>query len=105
MFDNGYEFKRDFTTLLKDFDIKPVLTKIKNSQANTLVERLHKVILNMIITKNIDNKVFDHIYPWGETQASTEWEIRALYHRNIMFTSGQVVLGRYMLLNLTSFVE
>ena len=28
VFDNGSEFKQDFTTLLKDFDIKPGLTKI-----------------------------------------------------------------------------
>ena len=28
VFDDGSEFKRDFTTLIKDFDIKPVLKKI-----------------------------------------------------------------------------
>ena len=30
MFDNGSEFKRDFTHFLEYFDIKPVLTIIKN---------------------------------------------------------------------------
>ena len=38
VFDNGSEFKEDFTPFLKDFDIKPVLTTIKNPQANALVE-------------------------------------------------------------------
>ena len=28
VFDNGSEFKQDFTPLLKDFNIKPVLTPI-----------------------------------------------------------------------------
>ena len=69
MFDYGYEFKREFTPLLKDFDIKPVLTTIKNPQANALVERIQQVTLNMIVTKYIDNKVFDHIDPWGENLA------------------------------------
>ena len=38
VFDNGSEFKRDFTHLLKDFNIKPVLTPIKNplSEKKTL---------------------------------------------------------------------
>ena len=44
MFDNGYEFKQDFTSLLKDSDINPVLTKIKNPQANAPLERVHQVI-------------------------------------------------------------
>ena len=35
MFDDGYEFKRDLTSLLKYFDIEPVLTK-KNSQSYSL---------------------------------------------------------------------
>ena len=34
------------------------------------MERVHQVILNMIVTKDIDNKVFDHIDPWGETLES-----------------------------------
>ena len=38
VFDNGYEFKQYFTFLLKDFDIKPVLTLVKKSQANAPVE-------------------------------------------------------------------
>ena len=62
VFDNGSEFKRDFTTLLKNFDIKPILTSVKKPQANALVEQVNQVILNMTVTKYLDNKVFDHIY-------------------------------------------
>ena len=32
MFDNGYEFKQDFTPLLKDFDIGPALMTLKTHQ-------------------------------------------------------------------------
>ena len=31
VFDNISEFKQDFTPLLKDFDIKPILTEIKKT--------------------------------------------------------------------------
>ena len=37
VFDNGSKFKQDFTPFLKDSDIKPVLTAIKNPQANSTV--------------------------------------------------------------------
>ena len=50
-----------------DFSIKPVLTSVKNPQSNATVELVHQVILNMLVTKDIDNKVFNYIYPWGET--------------------------------------
>ena len=105
MFDNVSEFKRYFTPLLKDFNIKPVLTPVKNPQANSPVEQVHQVIRKMLVPKDLDNKVFDYIYPWDETLASTAWEIRASYHRNIMTTTGQTVFGRDMLFNLASVVD
>ena len=64
MFDNWSDFKLDFYPLLKDFDIEPVLTTIKTPQYSAPVERLHQVILNIIVTKDIFNKVFEYIDPW-----------------------------------------
>ena len=61
MFDNIYEFKRDFTPLLKEFDIITVLTTVKNPQANAPVEQVHQVILNMLVNKDLYNKAFDYI--------------------------------------------
>ena len=104
VFDNVYEFKRDFTTLLNDLNLKHVLTTIKTPQANTPVERVHQVILNLLVTKYIYNKVFDHIYPWGETLAYIAWSIIASYHSTIMSTPCQAVFGRDMILKLASVV-
>ena len=64
------------------------------------MERVHQVILNMIGTKDLDNKVFDHIDTWGENIASIEWAIRASYHCTIMSTPGQAVFGRAIIFNL-----
>ena len=105
VFDNGSEFKRDFTPLLKDLDIKPVLTSIKNPQANAPVERVHQVILNILVTKDLDGNVFYRIYPWGETLAYISWAIRTSYHHTIMGTPGQAVFARCMLFNLASVVD
>ena len=59
----------------------------------------------MLVTKDLDNKLFDYIYPWGETLAYTAWAIRDSYHLTIMATQGQAVFGRYMLFNLASVVD
>ena len=105
MFDNSYEFKRDFNPLLQDFDIKTVLTSVKKPQANAPVDRVHQVILNMLVTMNLDNKVFNYIYLWGETLASIAWLIIASYHRTIMATPDHAVFGRDILFNLASVVD
>ena len=70
-----------------------------------MMDRLHKEILNMLVTKDLDNKVFDYMYPWGETLASISWTIRASYHRTIMDTPFQAVFYIYMLSNLVSVVD
>ena len=80
--------------MLKYFDIKPVLTSVKSPQDNAQVEQVHQVILNMLVTKDLDNKVFDYIYQWGETLAYIAWAIRASYHRTIMATTGQASFVR-----------
>ena len=105
MFDNGSDFKIYFIPLIKDYTIKSVLMSVKNPQANNMVERVHQVILNMLLTKDLDNKVFGYIDPWGETIAYIAWEIRASYHPNILAMPGQSVFGREILFNLASFVD
>ena len=56
---NEYELKQDFTTFLKYLDMKPVLMKLKNSQSNTPVEKVHQVILSILGTKVLANKVVE----------------------------------------------
>ena len=59
----------------------------------------------MIFTKDCDNKVFDYIYPLGETIASLEWAIRASYQHTIMATPGKSVFGRDTIFNLTPVID
>ena len=59
----------------------------------------------MLVTKDIDNKVFDYKDTWGETLAYLALAIRASYHSNKLATPGQAVFGRYMVFSLMSVVE
>ena len=68
------------------------------------MEQVNQLIYNMLVTKDIDNKVIDYVNPWGETLASIAWAIRASYHRTIGGATGQYVFGRDNIFNLTSAV-
>ena len=100
VFDNGSEFKKNFVTLLKDFDIKPKVTSVKNPTANAPVERVHQIIGQMLLTKNLGSRIFDHIDPWGDILSSIAWAIRASYHSTLKATPGQLVYHRDMIFNI-----
>ena len=91
--------------MLRNLDIKPVINSVKNPQANALVERVHQVILKILVTKDLDNKLFDYIDPWGETLEYIAWAMRDSYHHNIMDLPGQDVFDIGMLFNLVSVVR
>ena len=105
IFDNGSEFKKDFVPLLRDFDIKHVCTTIKNPQANAPVERIHQVVRNMLLTRDLNNQVFDYIDPWGENLSSIAWAIRASFHSTLNATPAQLVFGRDIIFNIASIVD
>ena len=69
------------------------------------MERVHQVILNMLVTKYIDKKVFEYIYPLGETLSYIAWEIRDFYNLTIKATPVQAVFDRYMIFNLTNVID
>ena len=58
----------------------------------------------MLVTKDLDNKVFDYIDPWVETLASIAWTIRASYHLTFMFAPVQAVFDIYMIFNPVAVV-
>ena len=59
----------------------------------------------MTVTKDLDNKVFDYIYPFSETLAYIARDIRYSYNSTIIATPGQAVFYRYMFFNLKSVVD
>ena len=61
--------------------------------------------INMLLTKDISNKFFDYIYPWGETLAYIAWKIRASYCHTIQATPGKYLFFRDMIFNLASFID
>ena len=64
---------------------------VENQQSNGPIERFHKVIHNIIVTKDIKNISFDYIGPWGNILTSVAWAIRALYHSTFYTLPAQLV--------------
>jgi len=99
------EFKRDFIPLLKDFDIKLVLTSIKNPQANDPDERIHQVLGHIYLTKNLNSLIFDYIDPWGEILSSIASAVRESHHTTLDKSPAQLVFGRDMIFNISTVVD
>ena len=68
---------------------------IKNPQVNAMVELVHQLIYNMIVTKDVDKPIFDYIHPWDKTLSFISWEIMDSYHLNLNSTPGQLFLLRH----------
>ena len=98
IFENGYEFKRNFIPLLKYFYVKPTCTAIKKPQKNAIIDRIHQVLGSMIKTKDLANVMFDVDAPWSKIIASIAYTVRLSYHSTLQATPGQVVFGCDMLL-------
>ena len=105
IFDNGSEFKKDFVPLLKDWSIRPQCTTIKNPQSNSPIERIHQVLRHMLLTKNLKEKIFDYIDPFGSILASVAWAVRASYNSSTDSTPAQLVFGRDMMFNIQTLVN
>ncbi len=69
------------------------------------MEGVHQVIRNMMVTKDLSERVLDHINPRGEILNSIAWAIRASYHNTLRATPAQLVFGRDMIFNITTVVD
>ena len=59
----------------------------------------------MLVTKDINNKVFDYIYPGGDPQPYISREKRNSYLRSLNSTVVQSVFHIYMIFNFLSVID
>ena len=91
--------------MLKGTDIKPVLMTVKNPQDSSLVEWVHQVIFNMLVTRDIDKKFFDYIYTCGNTLTYISWTIISSNIHTIGTKTVHDVFARDMIFNITSVID
>ena len=103
IYDRGSEFiGSEFQELLKEeYNIKTKPITVKNPQANSILERIHQVLGNMIRTFELEERDIDENDPFSGILAAVAWATRSTYHTTLHTTTGQLVFGRDMVLNVT----
>ena len=86
--------------LWKPFSIEHKPTTVKNPQANSILERIHQVVMNMIRTSDIDMQDTCEPEMIDEILSNVGWAIRSTYHTMVGSTPGAAVFGRDMLFDI-----
>ena len=82
----------------KDYGITRRGITTRNPQANSILERIHQTIGNIIRTFEVqDLGVAD---PWRGILAATMFAVRSTYHTTLQATPAQLVFGRDAILNV-----
>ncbi len=102
--DRGSEFAAEVQATLKDeYGIHRKLITTRNPQANSIVERVHQVVHNLIRSfdvKNKDNLATLHAYGWQGVLAAVRSAVNSTVHTTTQATSTQLVFARDKLLNV-----
>ena len=78
--------------------VRKPITK-RNPQANSMIERIHQTIGNMIRTFEAQEALLDEEDPWAGMLTAVMFATRATYHTTLKATPMQLVFGRDTVLN------
>ena len=99
----GQEFKNYL--IQKDYKIKVKPSSSVNPNSNVILERIHSVLGNFLWMYNIQNIYVDKDDPWMVILAATPFTIWSTANIIKGYTSGQLVLGRGVILPIRYNVE
>ena len=83
-----------------DYGIRKSPASVQNPQANSILERIHQTIGNVIRTFKFDEKYMDPSNPFSGILAATMFATRATYHMTTRATPTQLVFGRDAITNI-----
>ena len=100
-FDQGTEFMAEFADMVEnDYNIKKKPATTRNPQANSIIERVHQTIGNMIRSYELhDSEVTEGEALEGIISAIM-FGVRATYHTTLRATPSQLVFGRDAIWNM-----
>jgi transposase InsO family protein len=86
VFDNGGKFKHEFKQMCNDYGIIAKPTTRHNPQANSIIERVHKVVNEMLRSFDLEKQNLENLHednPFDYFLKSTAWAIRSTYHTTL----------------------
>ena len=104
--DRSKDFLAKFNTkIANDYSITSYSTSVRNSQANSIVEkRVHQTIGNIIRTFKIQHMDLDNENHWEGILSSTIFAIQSMVYTTTQHTPSQLVFGRDAILNINQKV-
>ena len=100
IYDNGSEFKLNFEALCDSYGIKRKPTSVKNPQANSILERVHQVLMTMLRTAEIDMAMSVAPKDIEAFLTNAAWAICSTYHTVLKASPGAAIFGRDMLFDI-----
>ena len=99
-FDGGGENKGAFKETIINYGLGPGMkpTTTHNPQSNSIVERIHQVLNDMLRTMELEERELDPSKPFDESLNAAAYAIRCAYHTTLQATPAQLVFGRDMIL-------
>jgi len=100
--DRGTEFMKEVIPMLeKDYGIKRRPITTRNPQANSILERAHQTIGNILRTFQINKYELEQNDPWSGILLAVIFAMRSTVHTTMQATPMQLVFGRDAIMNLT----
>ena len=100
--DWGTGFTKEVIEMIeKDYRItrQPITTR--NPQANSILERAHQTISNILRTFQVNNSKLDLDEPWSKILSAIIFAMQSMVHTTTQATPMQLVFGRDAIMNLT----
>ena len=98
--DRGSEFMGEFTRMIKeDYGIKKNPITARNPQGNSIIERAHQTIGQMLRSFQVQNTQ-EVVNPFKGILAAICFAMRATIHTTLKATPSQLVFGRDHILNI-----
>jgi len=100
-YDRGTEFMGEFAKMIEDdYGIIRKGTTVRNPQANSVLERVHQTLGNIIRTFEVHTSDMTTEDSWEGILSAAMFALRATYHTTLQATPTQLVFGRDAMLNI-----
>ena len=100
-YDQGTEFMAEFADMVEyDYNIKKRPATTRNPQANSIIERAHQTMGNMLRTFELSESEVSEDMALEGIISAIMFGLRATYHTTLQATPAQLVFGRDAMLNI-----
>lgn len=103
--DQGTEFSKEFRELCESYGIKQRIITVRNPQGNSIIERTHLQVGNMLRAHDLEAQVLPNDEfegPFDGIVSNISFAMRSAYHTTLKTTPAHMAFGRDMLFPKTT---